>query len=440
MMVGRFGRLARVPQRYKMYTSEELDEISKIDKKGEVGGMPIAFRKAEKYKINMSSNKRKGLAIDTETGRFMWNYPHLSNRGELPAQFFTEPKYNGTNIGILRGGIIRTRGSIDKLSFTNTANIDILAGKQYIGIASEVWEKFKARYEPILKEGIERGYVDNFGYFKLNNIVSYLDSFMDAMVSWDDSVEAVFGELISRYNPIPVDRELKYGLYNAEWEYVVFDILVKTKSGDYEFLDAIEVELKMESVIKHYSIDKHIRSVKHKTDGFIDALDEEGVIVKSSEGYYKVKIEAVLEYEREMGRMSNIVQYAVNKIFTETGFTMSEIEAGAFSFAGVKSIIKSVEEEIKDNGISLETLDEFYKSVGGDYYRTIKNMVEEQAVLIVADILLDSGVHKEVLYLEIPKYVELKESVEYSEKRKKYIPVGWYGKLVSRVIGKILNR
>ena len=40
-------------------------------------------------------------------------------------------------------------------------------------------------------------------------------------------MEAVFGELISRYNPIPVDRELKYGLYDAEWKKVERAVLDK---------------------------------------------------------------------------------------------------------------------------------------------------------------------------------------------------------------------
>ena len=424
---------------YILLNKNEIEEIKKIDKKGQVGRLNFEFTKSDKYKINRTSSA-KGLAVDIETNEVLPYYPHLVNHGTLPDDFYTQPKYNGTNIGLLlHKNIIRTRGSINQLKFVNSVNMDILTDKQYIGIPSEIWNKFVEKYKPILQEGIKDGFVDQFGYFDMSKIVDCLTACKFNILERYSSrcpdkgnVIAVFGELISKYNPIPVDRELKYGMYNCDWNYMVFDILIESNNG-YEFLNPKQVKELADN------LGTHIKSVPYNHNKFIEFPNEEGVIVKS-DYYYKVKIDEVLEYEREMGRLSNIITYSIRKVFSETGFHLEDLNNGIFNKDGLKNIIQSVEEEIKDNGISIDSLVEYYKKLNRDYYRVVKNLVEENAVFVIADILFDIGTPKETLYLDIPKYISLNKPVEYNEKRKKYLPSMWYGKMVSRTIGKIINR
>ena len=77
---------------YILLNKNEIEEIKKIDKKGQVGRLNFEFTKSDKYKINRTSSA-KGLAVDIETNEVLPYYPHLVNHGTLPDDFYTQPKY-----------------------------------------------------------------------------------------------------------------------------------------------------------------------------------------------------------------------------------------------------------------------------------------------------------------------------------------------------------
>lgn len=131
-------------------------------------------------------NFMMGLGYDTEKDEFLYNYPHISNAerdnlmGAVGEDALIQPKLNGTNIGIIatKDGLIwRTRRSIKPDRFMNQVNIAILTGEDggvFPGIKTEVFDRFKEKYIPILNEGKTRGAIDDFGNIVLKKIAKDL--------------------------------------------------------------------------------------------------------------------------------------------------------------------------------------------------------------------------------------------------------------------------
>jgi len=237
----------------RLYTQGELAEIKANlvagRNKFNVGIYKCFFSGHNNYVIQRISNKFLGLAYVKEADSLFYNYPHLSNikKSEISsisnASF--SKKLNGTNIRIGRMGPELwhgTRGTLNPSKFLNDINTAIIQNKSgIIGVSPEVFTPFRLRYEPVLKSEIEKGLVDAYGNFVLKpEIVNHIKAVL-APVFESKSVVAVFGELISAFNPICVSPDLSAGIYiedaDHDYQYIVFDVLSQTDEGDVEFWD-----------------------------------------------------------------------------------------------------------------------------------------------------------------------------------------------------------
>ena len=98
----------------------------------------------------------------------------------------------------------------------------------------------------------------------------------------------------------------------------------------------------------------------------------------------------------------------------------------------------SIWNEIKSYNITKENLISYYKSES-KMNKEFDSFMEASILSGVASVLYESGVPKEKLYSEFPKYYYFSKSVlKFNEKRQKFIPATKeYARLVSRIIGKV---
>ena len=405
-----------------LYTWDELDNIlgnlRAGKKRMKIGNNQLYFT-GKDILIQRIENRFFGLAYDMV---LIYNYPHIDNVNTVFSNSILTTKYNGTNIGLLKDGRIRTRGAVEPDRFPVQLNVAILTEeKRVVGISDASYSAFAEKYKPILREGIDKGIIDEYGNFVLSAIKHEIKEKLGSAL---ENGEVVFAELVSKYNPIAVDGELKYGLYlnmDKDYELILFDRAVATGRG-----------IELEPVTKTY--DK-VPTAKVVTSSDKFAGIEEGVVIKSPEGYGKMKREEVLQWERAMGMLSTIVWNSVDHVFASGIVTKEQALGGSFATKeGINSITEQVWEEIETHAVTREDLVKYF----GDERKLdgiINYLILKQLSLLVAPEL---EVPKERLYLELPKYIDFGENVLlWNEKRGKYIPTGSYARLVSGVIGRM---
>lgn len=114
-------------------------------------------------------------------------------------------------------------------------------------------------------------------------------------------------ELVGKINPIIIDSEMKYGLYDKDYDIILFDIMNKKTQT---FLDRKEKELVAEILgIKLVSLQftfNDIESLK-KSISFIkseaDVHLSEGFVLKNSKEIVKVKSDVVLQNAYRLNAM-----------------------------------------------------------------------------------------------------------------------------------------
>ena len=447
----------------KLYTKEDLDFITEQLKSGnkrfKVGQYSTYFSGSGKYLIQRINNFMLGLTFDTETSELILNYPHLSNITEAQltelAAFLRnnivikQTKTNGTNLGFIKtkNNIIhRFRGSIQAESFINEINKKIALGdKTYTGISPEVFTSFLQKYTPIFREGQEKGYLNKFGSIQVKKIISELLPKIKEVFSHHPNVVGIFGEFTSKYNPIAVDGELKYGLYlSSEKEYTfhTFDVLWKDGKGDI-YLDFLFCE----HLTTHGLTTTDLYAIGDINTCLEEYINEEGVVIKGWDNnpYLKLKHSDVIKWARTMGRLSNVIFSSIEHLFSQgLSFTAKEIleEDILFNPETFDSIVEQVYEEIKTNNITREDLVKHFEIKGRteqDVDRTIFKVIQSNLMIIVSSALKAKGIPKEKLYREIPGYLYFKNmsTLYYNQKRKKFVANKTYAKMLGRVIGKV---
>lgn len=458
-----------------MYTPEDIKVIYSNVKNGKLSfslkigasGYKAYFGKQGKNFIQRIDNFMLGLAYLPELDAMVPNYPHLNNMNEKQnveirkdiGCYYTymtaSEKLNGTNLGMVlplvggvkydnRGQIIaRCRGSIEPEIFMNSINSIILTGqKNYVGVKPEAFTSFIEKYTPILNEGQAKGLVDSFGNFNLSKITPELKEKLRPVFADYPTIIGVFGELISKFNPIAIDGELRYGMYidsEKDWDWVIFDVMKMDEDGNIyldsnvKFMEAYG--FKTVKTIPLKDIERCLE----------DFSADEGVIVKGWNGQYlKVKHDVVIEWARTQGKLSTIINSAIDHIFSQgLGFTKEEVlEELVLKDADTKaSIINSIWVEIEGNGISRKNLEDYYiehklspKQVDFD----LLDKLNINLMMLVASILKDAGISKETLYKEIPKYLMFeREPLFYDIEKQKWRANAWYVKMLAQTIGRM---
>ena len=452
-----------------LYTDSELSDIKKNIESGvlkfKLAQYNLIFSKSGKYLIQRVQNKFLGLVYNTESESFILNYPHISNKSEKDqiTEGYIEPKYNGTNYAYLiddkENFYFRTRGSINPEIILNTINSAILNKEQIPGLNNEVFNGWKEEYFPLLNKGKEDEYIDSFGNFVLKKVNDKIQDYLKAIIHNringfninGGKIVGIFGELISPYNPIAIDSNIKFGQYTkleTDFTFVIFDILVykpeKTDfygnkiEGCYEFLEPnmMEMLIKDTDYIKKVEYEKisQLQSMLDKYDA------EEGLVIKTKDQYLKFKRDDVLEWERMMGKLSNVLKFSIEHVASELGFSKEEvIDKNVYSNKQYINEIKvSIWNEIQSYNITKENLVDYYKSES-KMYNSFNSFLENAVITGIASVLASNGIPKEKLYLEIPKYYYFQNpQLIFDEKRQKMIPsTKFYSRLVSRIIGKV---
>ena len=452
-----------------LYKDSDLNEIkTNLDNailRFKLNDNNLIFSKSGSYLVERIENKYLGLAYNSEEHSFILNYPHISNKREsdIIENGYIEPKYNGTNYGYLvdeKGNrYFRTRGSVNPDLFLNNINSAIVKNDNMAGIKAEVFDEFKKKYNPIFEEGKSKGYIDTFGNFTLKNVNEILKSKLDAII--DNNINGfhingrkivgIFGELISPYNPIAIDENIKYGQYlslGKDFEFVIFDILVympegidyygNKYEGFYEFLQPNMISILINE-------DEYIKRVEYEELSSLDSLldkynAEEGLVIKTEDKYLKYKREDVMEWERMMGKIFNVLKFSIQHIVSELGFSKEEvISTNVYSSKQYINEVKvSIWNEIKSYNISKEDLLYFYKSES-KMYDEFDSVFQDNILTGISSVLASNGIPKEKLYLEIPKYYYFNSNpLTFDEKRGKFIPISKdYARMISRIIGRV---
>lgn len=440
-----------------LYVVDEIKEIKSNLENGNLkfplGKSSLIFSKSgEEYLIQRVENKYLGLAYNVKDKTLIWNYPHIQNKKETDVldSGYVEPKYNGTNYGIImddKGNkYFRTRGSINPEIFLNTINSGIVKGESPQGIHADIFNAKKEQFKKLFEKGKEHGYCDDFGNFILKNVNERLNAELKDLLGTEISgskIVGIFGELVSPYNPIAVDEEIKYGQYyfdDVDFKYIVFDLLLKI-NGQYEFA-------KPELIEKVIPKNENIEPVEYmKTEQLETMLGkynmEEGTVIKTDESYFKAKREEVLEWERMMGRLSNVVRFSIEHVVSELGFSKEEVMINK-SYTNLETIEKiksSVWNEINQYSITKEDLITYYKSES-KLIKGFNTMFDLTILIGITSVLASAGIPKEKLYLEIPNYYYFAESpLVFNEKRKKLIPATEeYSRIIGSIIGRVYQK
>lgn len=430
---------------YLLYSNDEInivkEKLANGEKRFSIDNYNLEFSQNGSYYINRTENKFKGLAYDTTLKEVIINYPHINN---VPTSFkptsndLVESKYNGTNIGFcnVMGKIYyRTRGSIEPEKVINELNTAILTHTYVDGVETKAMDEFADTHRLVIKQGIQDGFIDGYGNFIVKTAVDSIREDIEKLFSLFDMV-GVFGELISKYNPIAVDMNLKYGRNQEDYAYKVFDVVVKGKEG-YFLVPASEF-FNMRSLER---LDSHIGVVVGESPWDIHSLEaliyptDEGVVVKSSNGYFKFKREEVISWQRLMGRLTSIIPYSVSHVFEESGFTeTSVIEQKYFRGTGSQDIVKAVLEEISGYNM-MEALE---RKFGKHLYSEILHKVQFYEAKTIMS-FLSADIPKEKIWEHIPHYMDFGavDPIVWNEKRGKLVPNGNYARMISALIGLI---
>ena len=446
----------------RLYTESQLSDIRRHllagEKRFSMGAYRCYFADTPKeYTIQRIPNFALGLAYVPGEDAFALNYPHIDNvrKDALPAvsNAWIQEKTNGTNLGIVRAGrrvIHRTRGTLEPEKVINDINSAVLQGKNTIvGVQERVFERFRARYEPILSEGIERGYVDDFGNFNIGRVAKEASSAFGPSFDSMPSLMGVFMEACSKFNPICVNESVNVGIYldiPEPFMLVVFDVISREGDGSMTFWGADTLDQFVVNQ-KNILVAKGSRLSLDLLDSGLRETREEGFVVKSPNGYWKFKRADVLAWERTVGHLPNILSYSVSHIFEQQfSFHESEILAGALKRPTLKEeVVAAAWSEAENNGVSRKQLLEFYakgrSAVGADAEarldRMLEDMIARKLLLFAAPALRNKGVQKSELWRELPNYVAFeREPLYFDAKKGRQRAEGWYSRLVSGVIGR----
>ena len=393
-------------------------------------------------------SKSSGLVFDPKTQEFLWNYPHIGNIDKIAEgdNGFVETKYNGTMLAFLRratGIVYRTRGMIEPESFYNDINRTIVEDEQTIvGIKPEVFQEFLKKYKVIFDEGRATGAITETGDIALRAIATRIKDEVAYLFAERPRVVGVFGEFVTRYNPIAVDANVTKGVHlDVNYQYVIFDILVKTDNGiefvPYNGLQVLVLNTPLTKLVEGFSLNTENNE---KLLEEIMNSGEEGIVVKTNLTYSKLKLAEVLQWERMVGSVGSVLEFSVKHVF-EQGIEITDkdlFQDKILSYPdGLKEIYSTVWREISAQGVTMENMVDTFASRKNcpnrdAATRQINEIIEHETYLRLCPIIAERIVASQNIplsrtYLEIPKYLYFHENPLYfNERRQKMLGQPWY--------------
>ena len=419
-------------------TIEEVEKIllesTEKNTKMSYLGMKLFFTREEKdgkvYFIQRLENAFYGNVF--YDGAWIKSYPHLNNikdgtKMSIEASILEE-KVNGTNIGIGmvwtksgRVGVVRTRMTPFPVEFpvptfwnstiNGMQNKDI--SKKLLALREEMLAKYPQFY-------IVAGDGEYVG-LKVQEVVnSILDVKKIQKAYQSDTDYMFFFELVGKINPIIVDSEVEYGLYDFDMKMILLDVLdtVTNTFVNRERKEKMARELKLEIVPVRFTfntIDDLRKSIPLiKSEATVQKI--EGYVLKNGAEIIKVKPDVILESAYRLNSMlkgyiylPDLLNY-ISKVVTADHLSKPEEYEG---------LIELIAEEAKADYAE----DIVSKNMG----QIRKHVAESMAVLVADKILKEHwddirGVtifeSKDAMFkflnLEIPKrFSPLKSYIDY---------------------------
>ncbi len=263
------------------------------------------------YWIQRLENQYYGLSVLPD-GTIVYGYPHLTNIKD-DTKFslqscYLEKKENGTCIPIsIYNGIpnIRTRMNPIPVEFPIptfwNSTINSITDDKLKSKISQMRDEMLTKYPQWYLFEADGEYVG----LRVQEVVkSILD--VDHITSYNDNYVFYF-ELVGKINPIIIDSEMKYGLYDCDYDMILFDIMDKRT---HTFLDRKEKELVADKLgIKLVSLQftfndteslkKAIPFMKSEADVHLS----EGFVLKNGKDIIKVKSDIVLQNAYRLNAM-----------------------------------------------------------------------------------------------------------------------------------------
>ena len=431
------GPLAGVQPYYALYTHSELEQIAENLKKGKKRFGDLVFS-GEPYKIQRNSSRKEfGLAYDPIKQEFLLNYPHMHN--VLVSEFsgVVTEKFNGSNLAFVltdEGVVWRTRGVIKPSGIYNQINEAISSGTlQVPGITTETFTAFLQKYMPVYTAGRTAGLINENGYVNLAPIIEALLPKITSLLT--PPIVAVFGELIAGVNPIAVDNSLHYGIYlnlSTGFKYVIFDLLMRTDAG-YAFIHP--------KTLTRIPEDSLVTVAKPLTSHtLLDALmhtGEEGLVLKSPDGYFKLKKADVLKFERLVAtNLYDLLRLAVARTFEKGVASSVDILTGRFAASSsLEEVVDEVMSELETYGFNVEQLTRGFDVTAKHIHTVVLKNVRTELITLILPELTKSFKPGEV-YLKTLEYISYPDAVIFNEKRKKLLPSDEYKRILNFAYGK----
>lgn len=376
--------------------------------------------KEHNYWLNRRENIDYGLAICSD-GTVIYGYPHLENIKDTTEfkleNCILEKKENGTCIIISSYNntpIIRTRMSI----FTEEFPIPTFWNETINAISDESLRNkiLQVRAEMTTKYPEWYVYEANGEYVGLK-YQKVVNNILDINKLTSENPNLVFYfELIGRINPVIIDSEIKYGLYDFDYDIVLFDIFDKKDNcfAPRKIKESFSklYNLKLVPVVFDFScredLYKALPVIKAEADkGLI-----EGYVLKNGIDIVKVKSDVVLDSAHRLDAIlkgyidiRDIYNY-ISKVVTVEHLKYPE---------KFDELVELIQEEAKAD---------YPEDIVQKQHKQIQRRIAHQMAIFVADDIIkektftDSGELFRYLNLEIPKrFSPLKSYIDFEQEK-----------------------
>lgn len=372
------------------------------------------------YWIQRLENQYYGLSVLPD-GTIIYGYPHLTNIKD-DTKFslqscYLEKKENGTCIPIsIYNGVPNIRTRMNPIpaefpipTFWNSTINQITDDKLRAKI-SQLRDEMLSKYPWWYLFEADGEYVG----LKIQEVVnSILD--VEHITSYNNDYVFYF-ELVGKINPIIIDSEMKYGLYDYDYDVILFDIMNKKT---HTFLDRKEKEriaeiLGIKLVSLRFTFDD-IKSLK-KSIPFIksnaDVYLSEGFVLKNGKEIIKVKSDVVLQNAYRLNAMMR-GYIDINDMYNYIGKTVSaEYLKRPDEFDNLVELVQ------------IEAMSDYPEEIVNKQKNQIQKYIAYQMAIFVADKIVSEQTFEtpDTLYrylnLEIPKrFTPLKSYIDFDKEK-----------------------
>lgn len=377
-------------------------------------GVKLFFLKGEHYGeayyIQRLENDMYGHVF--YNGIWIPSYPHLSNIKDgtklTLEKCVLEEKLNGTNVGIGKYGI-RTRMNPFPTEFTvptfwnSTINemINKDISRRLLSLRNEMFNRYPEWY-------VVAGDGEYVG-LKVQKVVRHILD-VDRIQKYGNFGYMFFFELIGKINPIIIDSDVEFGLYDFDYKMVLLDVLKDGRFVDREMKERIASDMGFEIVPVRFSfnrIDELRMSIPMiKSEALVHKI--EGYVLKNGSEMVKVKADVILESAYRLNAISKGYIY------------LPDLLNYISKVVSVDSLSRPEEYENLIDMIVEEARADYKEEIITNSMNQIRKHIADSMAVLVADKILGETVFTSrdgmfrYLNTEIPKRFEpLKSYIDY---------------------------